>query len=101
MAPARNPQFPNVPTLNESLGINFSVGAWRGIAAPKDLPQPIVDQLTAALKKAYESKEFQDFMANRGFGIKWAEPAGFARFMAEGNAAMGVAMRAAGLARSA
>ena len=26
MAAARNPQFPNVPTLNEELGINYSVG---------------------------------------------------------------------------
>ncbi|MGL5736158.1 MAG: tripartite tricarboxylate transporter substrate binding protein, partial [Beijerinckiaceae bacterium] len=35
MASARNPQFKDVPTLNEALGINYSVGAWRGIAAPK------------------------------------------------------------------
>ncbi len=101
MAPARNPQFPNVPTLNESLGINYSVGAWRGIAGPRGLPQPIADQLTAALKRAYDSKEFQDFMGGRGFGVKWADPAGFTKFMADGDAAMGVAMRAAGLARGA
>ncbi|QCI66494.1 tripartite tricarboxylate transporter substrate binding protein [Phreatobacter stygius] len=99
MAPARNPQFPNVPTLNESLGINYSVGAWRGIGGPKNLPAPIAERLTAALKKANESKEFQDFMGNRGFGIKWADGAGFAKFMAEGDAAMGVAMKAAGLAK--
>ena len=43
MAPARNPQFPDVPTLNESLGIDYTIGAWRGIAGPKGLPQPIVD----------------------------------------------------------
>jgi tripartite-type tricarboxylate transporter receptor subunit TctC len=101
MAPARNPQFADVPTLNESLGINYSVGAWRGIAGPRGLPQPVADQLTAALKRAYDSKEFQDFMGGRGFGVKWADPAAFAKFMADGDAAMGVAMRAAGLARSA
>ena len=99
MAPARNPQFPNVPTLKEGLGIDYSVGAWRGIGAPKNLPAPIAERLTAALKKANESKEFQEFMNNRGFGIKWADGAGFAKFMADGDAAMGVAMKAAGLAK--
>ncbi|MCZ0737050.1 tripartite tricarboxylate transporter substrate binding protein [Phreatobacter sp. AB_2022a] len=99
MAPARNPQFPNVPTLKEGLGIDYSVGAWRGIGAPKNLPVPIAERLTAALKKANESKEFQEFMNNRGFGIKWADGAGFAKFMADGDAAMGVAMKAAGLAK--
>ena len=38
-------------------------------------------------------------MNNRGFGIKWADGAGFAKFMADGDAAMGVAMKAAGLAK--
>ena len=50
-------------------------------------------------EKANESKEFKEFMTNRGFGIKWADAAGFTQFMAAGDAAMGVAMKAAGLAK--
>jgi tripartite-type tricarboxylate transporter receptor subunit TctC len=100
MSSARNPVFANVPTLNETLGINYSVGAWRGIAGPKGLPADISARLVAALKKAYDSKEFQDFMAGRGFGVKWADPAGFARFMEAGDKAMGGAMKAAGLAKA-
>jgi hypothetical protein len=38
-------------------------------------------------------------MASRGFGVKWADAEGFAKFMDEGNKAMGVAMKAAGLAQ--
>jgi len=101
MAGERNPQFPNVPTLKEAMGIDYSVGAWRGIAAPKNLPAPIAERYTAALRKINESKEFRDFMSARGFGVKWADAGGFAKFMADGNAAMGVAMKAAGLAKSA
>lgn len=97
MAPARNPLFKDVPTLNETLGVNYSVGAWRGLAGPKGLPADIAGQLTAALKKAYDSREYQDFMASRGFGVTWADPAGFASYMAEGDKAMGAAMSAAGL----
>ena len=75
--------------------------AWRGIAAPKGISADINNTLVAALKKAYDSKEFQEFMANRGFGTTWADPAGFAAYMAEGDRAMGAAMTAAGLAKRA
>jgi tripartite-type tricarboxylate transporter receptor subunit TctC len=100
MAAARNPQFASVPTLKEAMGVDYTVGAWRGIAAPKGLPAPIAERYTTLLKKINESKEFRDFMSARGFGVKWADGPGFAKFMAEGNASMGVAMKAAGLARS-
>ena len=100
MAPQRNPAFKDVPTLNESLGINYSVGAWRGIAAPKGLPPDIATKLTAELKKAFDSAEFKDFMANRGFGTTWADPSGFAKFMEDGDKAMGTAMSAAGLKKT-
>jgi tripartite-type tricarboxylate transporter receptor subunit TctC len=99
MSTARNPAFKDVPTLKESMGIDYNTGAWRGIAAPKGLPADIATKLTAQLKQINESKEFLDFMANRGFGVKWADGAGFAKFMGDGNKAMGVAMKAAGLAK--
>ena len=57
------------------MGIDYSVGAWRGIAGPKGLPQPVADKLTAALKKVYDSKEFKDFMSSRGFGVVWGDAA--------------------------
>jgi tripartite-type tricarboxylate transporter receptor subunit TctC len=101
MADERNPQFKDVPTLNESLGIKYSVGAWRGIAAPKGLPADIASKLVASLKAAYDSKEFKDFMAARGFGTKFADPAGFTAFMANGDKMMAEAMKAAGLAKKA
>ena len=97
MANERNPAFANVPTLKESMGVDYSVGAWRGIAGPKGLPADVSAKLVASLKKANDSKEFRDFMANRGFGVKWADPAGFASFMAASDASMGAAMKSAGL----
>ena len=101
MANARNPQFADVPTLKEAAGVDYSVGAWRGIAAPKGLAPEIAATLTTAIKKAWDSKEFIDFMNNRGFGLKWADAAGYADFMAKGDVAMGTAMAAAGLAKKA
>ena len=97
MANERNPAFANVPTLKESMGVDYSVGAWRGIAGPKGLPADVSARLVASLKKVNDSKEFRDFMGNRGFGVKWADPAGFTSFMAASDAAMGAAMKSAGL----
>jgi tripartite-type tricarboxylate transporter receptor subunit TctC len=100
MAHERNPAFPNVPTLKEEMGIDYATGAWRGFAGPKGLPADIATKLTAALKKANESKEYRDFMSSRGFGVKWADAQGFATFMDAGDEQMGKAMKAAGLAKA-
>ena len=100
MAPARNKIFPDVPTLKEAMGINYSTGAWRGIAAPKGLPPEIATKLTAALKKVYDSTEFKEFMSNRGFGTIWGDAGEFTSFMDKGDAQMGEAMKAAGLAKA-
>jgi tripartite-type tricarboxylate transporter receptor subunit TctC len=100
MSAERNPQFKDVPTLKEALGVDYSVGAWRGIAAPKGLPAPVAQKLTASLKKVYDSKEFKDFMSSRGFGVVWGDAAQFASFMDNGNKKMGAAMKAAGLSKA-
>jgi tripartite-type tricarboxylate transporter receptor subunit TctC len=99
MAKERNPTFPNVPTLKEELGIDYSTGAWRGIAGPKNLPQEVQSKLIPALQKVYESKEYNEFMSSRGFGVKWAESQAFAQFMDTADEQMGKAMKAAGLAK--
>jgi tripartite-type tricarboxylate transporter receptor subunit TctC len=100
MASERNPQFKDVPTLKEATGVDYSVGAWRGMAAPKGIPADVAVALTAALKKAFDSAEYKEFMNNRGFGLKWADAAGFAKFMADGDEAMSKAMTSAGLKKT-
>jgi len=99
MSAERNPAFKDVPTLKEAMGIDYTTGAWRGFAGPKGLPADIVRAMTEAFKKVNESTEFREFMANRGFGVRWADGAGFGKFMDEGDRAMGTAMKAAGLAK--
>jgi tripartite-type tricarboxylate transporter receptor subunit TctC len=88
-----------VPTLTEAMGIPYDTGAWRGFAGPKGMPADVTAALTAALKKVNESTEFREFMASRGFGVRWADGPGFAAFMEKADAAMGVAMKNAGLAK--
>jgi tripartite-type tricarboxylate transporter receptor subunit TctC len=99
MANQRSALFPNVPTLKEATGSDWATGAWRGIAAPKGLPPAIEARLEAAVKKAYDSKEYKDFMAQRGFGMLWGNGREFAAFMAKGDADMKAVMTAVGLAK--
>jgi tripartite-type tricarboxylate transporter receptor subunit TctC len=100
MAAERNPAFKDVPTLKEAMGIDYTTAAWRGFAGPKGMPSDVTAGLTAALKTVNESAEFRDFMAGRGFGVRWADGPGFAGFMQTSDAAMGIAMKDAGLAKT-
>jgi tripartite-type tricarboxylate transporter receptor subunit TctC len=99
MASSRSALFPNVPTLKESTGSDWATGAWRGIAAPKGLPPAVAARLEASVKKAYDSKEYKDFMAQRGFGLLWGSSGEFARFMAKADADMKAVMTAVGIAK--
>ncbi len=100
MAPARNPIFPDVPTLKEALGVDYFTSSWRGIGAPKGLAPEIAIRLTAALKRVYESSEFREFMTKRGFGTVWRDAGQFEAFMDKADAQMGQAMKAAGFAKA-
>src|SRR3546814_13978399 len=79
MNDTRLPAFPDIPTLKESGGPAWNNAAWRTIAGPKGLPADIQAKLAATMEKVYNNKEFQDFMANRGYGMTWADSEGLAK----------------------
>jgi tripartite-type tricarboxylate transporter receptor subunit TctC len=91
--------YPNVPTGMQAIGTSWNMGVWRGIGAPKNLPPAIEARLQDAVKKAYDSPEYREFMTNRGFGMRWAGPAEFATVMAASDARLGAVMKSVGLAR--
>jgi tripartite-type tricarboxylate transporter receptor subunit TctC len=91
--------FPKVPTVKQATGSNWTLVGWRGVGAPKGLAADVQQRLVAALKKAHDSKEFHDFMYNRGYAPPCAGPQEFASFMAKSDADLGAVMRATGIAR--
>jgi len=91
--------FPNVPTLKAATGSNWTVAAWRGIAAPKSIPPEARDKLVAAIHKIAASKDYNDFMAKQGFGVIYAAPDDFAKFMAKSDADLGATMKAVGIVK--
>ncbi len=91
--------YPKVPTLKKELGSNWTMAAWRVIAAPKGMPADLQARLVAILKKVHDSKEFRDFMAQRGYGVVWAGPQDAVKFMAKSDADLGAVMKSVGIAK--
>jgi tripartite-type tricarboxylate transporter receptor subunit TctC len=91
--------YPNVPTLKSATGSDWVLAAWRGIAAPKGIPAEARDKLIAAIGKIAASKDYIDFMNSRGFGVIYAGPDDFAKFMAKSDADLGATMKAVGIAK--
>jgi tripartite-type tricarboxylate transporter receptor subunit TctC len=96
MADERDPVFPDVPTLKE-FGIDWSVGAWRGIGVPEKTPDSVVAVLEKALSKIVASEKFKDFMKKNGFGVLYKNAADFAKFLADMDASNGKIMKEAGI----
>ncbi|WAP71168.1 tripartite tricarboxylate transporter substrate binding protein [Jiella pelagia] len=99
MSAERQEMFPDVPTLKEGTGSDWTLAVWRAVVAPDGLPEDVEAKLTAAIEKAYNSEEYQTFMKERGFGVRWAAGEEATKIVAEDDAALGEVMKKAGLAK--
>ena len=61
----RLPDFPNVPTVAETLP-GFSATGWQAVLAPVGTPKPIVDKISADLAQVVSGAEFKKRMAALG-----------------------------------
>ena len=66
----RHPSLPDVPTLKEQ-GIDVLCGTNRGLFAPKDTPQEIIDILRDALEKVANHPEFKETIENQGCDVNF------------------------------
>jgi len=98
MADERHPAFPDIPTLKEQ-GMDWSVGAWRGIAMPKGTPADIVAVMEKALEKIVATKDFKEFMKNKGYGTLYRSSGEFKKFLAEADAANGTLLKETGIVK--
>jgi tripartite-type tricarboxylate transporter receptor subunit TctC len=65
----RLPAIPNVPTLNEQGLKGFEVKVWHGVYAPKGTPQPVLNKINAALKKALNSPDVKKRLEDANIDI--------------------------------
>ncbi len=78
---ARNPQYPDVPTIAETGIKGYEALSWSGLSAIKGTPQPIIDKLEAAMKKVMTSPEIKQRMESVGFVVPPQGSAHYSQFV--------------------
>jgi tripartite-type tricarboxylate transporter receptor subunit TctC len=64
-SPERLPQFPDVPTVAETIP-GFAARGWQVLVAPLGTPKPIVDKISVDLAKVVNDPAFKGRLANIG-----------------------------------
>jgi tripartite-type tricarboxylate transporter receptor subunit TctC len=76
---ARNPDFPDVPTMREE-GHDLVYTIWSGLYAPAGTPEPIMARLEAACEKAVKTESFIEGMKRVAQPILYRNRADFTAF---------------------
>jgi tripartite-type tricarboxylate transporter receptor subunit TctC len=77
----RMADFPDVPTVREQ-GIEFTMGQWRGLAAPKGTRPEVIKILHDAFRKGMEDPAFVTNAKGMSVELAYIGPAGFGKLMA-------------------
>ena len=96
LIPNRDPALPDVPTAKEQ-GVDVSLEAWRGIAAPKGTPKPVIAALEAAIRSTVISNDFQKTSENLGVRPAFLPAEEFGQLIAAEDATLARLMQAIGL----
>ena len=90
----RSPAVPDLPTVNEALGLkDYELIAYFAVFAPAGTPADIVNKLNQAVNAAANSKEVQDRFAGIGFAVDPGTPADLAKRSAAETAKWAKAIR--------
>ena len=76
----RSPAIPELPTVNEALGLkDYELIAYFAVFAPAGTPPDIVAKLNAAVNAAAQSKDIQEKFAPIGFAVEPGTPEALAQ----------------------
>jgi tripartite-type tricarboxylate transporter receptor subunit TctC len=77
----RNPAVPDVPTMAELGLVDFEVGTWSGLIAPRGVPAEIVQKINAAVNAVVNDPVVRQRLRDEGSEIRTMTPAEFGQFM--------------------
>lgn len=90
----RSPAVPELPTVNEALGLkDYELIAYFAVFAPAGTPPDIITKLNRAVNVAANSKEIQDRFAAIGFAVEPGTPEDLAKRSAAETAKWAKAIR--------
>jgi tripartite-type tricarboxylate transporter receptor subunit TctC len=76
----RSPAIPDVPTVNEALGLkDYELIAYFAVVAPAGTPPEIVAKLNQAINLAAQSRDIQEKFAPIGFVVEPGTPESLAQ----------------------
>jgi tripartite-type tricarboxylate transporter receptor subunit TctC len=78
---ARDPQFPDIPTVAESGLTGFVATYWNGLLAPAGTPANVIAKLSATINEGLRTAEMQASLRRLGAQPRIMSPAEFAAFM--------------------
>lgn len=93
----RSPQFPDVPTMQQSGVTGFEAGTWFGVLAPAGTPKPVIDRLSKELNAVLEEKGLRETLASQGAVVRGGTPAQFNTFFLSEYDKWGKIVKAAGV----
>jgi tripartite-type tricarboxylate transporter receptor subunit TctC len=71
----RSPAIPELPTVNEALGLkDYELIAYFAMFAPAGTPPDVITKLNAAINTAARTKDIQDKFASLGFAVEPGTP---------------------------
>jgi tripartite-type tricarboxylate transporter receptor subunit TctC len=94
----RSPAIPELPTVNEALGIkNYELIAFFAVFGPAGMPKEAVMKLNKAINEAAKSKELTERFASMGFETQPGTPEALAQKIKLETAKWAQAIKAAGM----
>jgi tripartite-type tricarboxylate transporter receptor subunit TctC len=94
----RSPAIPELPSVNEALGIkNYELIAFFAAFGPAGLPKDIVTKLNKAINEAAKSKDLNERFASMGFETQPGPPEALAQKIKLETAKWAKAIKAAGM----
>jgi tripartite-type tricarboxylate transporter receptor subunit TctC len=94
----RSPAIPDLPTVNEALGIkNYELIAFFAVFGPAGMPKDVVMKLNKAINEAAKSKELTERFASMGFETQPGTPEALAQKIKLETTKWAKAIKAAGM----
>ena len=91
----RHPQMPQVPTVAEAGLPGFSLESWVALYAPTGTPAPVLQKLSADVKRSMELPETKQRADQAGIEVRFLPPADMTRLLERETAEWTKAIKAA------
>ena len=92
-----NAKHPEIPSVKDALGIEFAISGWRGLGAPKGIPDDIRDTLVTTFEEIVASPQFNEVMDGRNYGVVFEGGADFEAYLKTRAEAFDAAISSAGI----